>query len=77
MTVEISRRSLVYDFDEIAVFQPQFIGGIRLAVIVIADAVYPAETLNHIEIEITEPRLDFHQVIWIEPATGKTVASGG
>lgn len=38
-----------------------------------ADASYPAGTLNHFEIAMTEIRPDVYIVTWIEPANGNTV----
>jgi predicted GTPase len=72
-TVQVIGRELDFDFGEQAVYRLHFIDEAHLDVTVVADASYPAGTVNHFEIEKTEIRADVYMVTWIEPATRNTV----
>lgn len=72
-TVQVIGREFDFDFGEQAIYRLHFIDETHLDVTVVADASYPAGTVNHFEIEMTEIRADVYMVTWIEPATGNTV----
>jgi phenolic acid decarboxylase len=72
-TVQVIGREFDFDFGEQAVYRLHFIDETHLDVTVVADASYPAGTVNHFEIEMTKIRADVYMVTWIEPATGNTV----
>ena len=54
-------------------YQLHFIDGKHLDVIVMKDPNYPAGTLNHFEIQMTEVRPNVYMVTWVEPITKNTV----
>ncbi len=56
-----------------AIYRLHFRDATHLDVTVMADPSYPAGTLNHFEIRMTEIRPDVYIATWIEPATGNTV----
>lgn len=62
-----------FDFGESAIYELDFVDETHLTVTVVADAGYPAGTVNHFDIELTEIRPDLFQITWIEPDTGNTV----
>lgn len=62
-----------FHFGESAVYELHFINAKHLDVTVVKDYNYPAGTLNHFEIEMTEIRPDVYMVTWTEPGTGNTV----
>ena len=72
-TVNVIGREFDFYFGQQAVHLVHFIDETHLDVIVVADAAYPAGTINPFEIEMTEVRPDVYMVTWIEPATGNTV----
>ncbi|MGH3579687.1 MAG: MoaF-related domain-containing protein [Mycobacterium sp.] len=71
--VQVIGKTFDFVFGAEAVYRLRFIDDRHLDVTVVADASYPAGTLNHFEIEMTELRPDVYMVTWIEPATGNTV----
>ena len=71
--VQVIGREFNFDFGEQAVYRLHFIDDAHLDVTVVADPSYPAGTLNHFEIKITEIRPDVYMITWIEPATGNSV----
>lgn len=73
MSVQIIGRRFNFVFGDNAVYELHFLDDRHLDVTVVADAGYPAGTLNHFEIEMTEIRTDLYQVTWVEPATGNTI----
>lgn len=73
MPVQVIGGTFTYDFGDNAACQLHFLDDTHLDVAVVADAVYPAGTLNHFEVEMTEIRPDLYQVTWVKPATGNTV----
>ncbi len=73
MPVQVIGGTFTFVFGDNAVYQLHFRDAAHLDVTVVADAAYPAGTVNQFDIEMTEIRPDLYQVSWIEPATGNTV----
>lgn len=71
--VQVIGREFEFNFGEQAIYRLHFIDADHLEVTVVADAGYPAGTVNHFEIVMTEICPDVHMITWIEPATGNTV----
>jgi len=72
-TIQVIGREFDFNLGDQAINRLHFIDETHLDVTVVADASYPAGTVNHFEIEMIEVRPDVYMVTWIEPATGNTV----
>jgi len=71
--MKIAGQKFNFNFGENAVYQLHFKDEKHLDVTVIKDFSYPAGTLNHFEIQMTEIRPDVYMITWIEPDTKNTV----
>jgi hypothetical protein len=72
-SIQVLGREFEYTFSPEAIYRLNFLDDTHVDVTVVADAGYPAGTLNHFETQMTEIRPDVHLITWIEPATGNTV----
>ena len=71
--IQVIGRQFDFVFGKDAIYRLHFKDAGHLDVTVVADPSYPAGTLNHFEISMTEIRPDVYIATWIEPATGNTV----
>ena len=71
--IQVIGRTFVYDFGPNAIYKLYFVDPKHLEVTVVADASYPAGTLNKFQIDMNEIRPNVYMVTWIEPKTGNTV----
>lgn len=71
--IQIIGRQFVFDFGDNAKYELNFIAEDMLEVTVVADANYPAGTLNKFNITRTQLRPDLYMVTWVEEDTGNTV----
>lgn len=62
-----------FEFGADARYRLLFVDDTSLQVTVLADAGYPAGTINHFDIEMTSVAPGIYMITWIEPATGNTV----
>lgn len=70
---QVPGRKFVFDFGDDAKYALNFVAEDKLEVTVIADASYPAGTLNKFDITRTQLRPDLYLVTWVEEDTGNTV----
>lgn len=70
---KIIGQKFVFDFGDNAKYELHFIAEDKLDVTVVADANYPAGTLNKFNITRTQLRPDLYMVTWVEEDTGNTV----
>ena len=72
-SIQVIGRTFDFIFSPESSYRLHFVDERNLEVTVLADPGYPAGTVNHFDIEMTELRPDIYMVTWIEPATGNTV----
>ena len=72
-TIQVIGQTFDFIFSQESSYRLRFVDQHNLEVTVLADPGYPAGTINHFTIEMTELRPDIYMVTWIEPATGNTV----
>lgn len=70
---QIIGRKFIFDFGDTARYELNFVAEDKLEVTVVADASYPAGTLNKFTITRTELRPELYLVTWVEEDTGNTV----
>ena len=72
-TYDMVGNTYLFDFGDSAQYELHFVSDTALDVTVVADANYPAGTLNHFDIQITPVRDHVYMVTWVEQDTGNTV----